>query len=59
MDSEERSEIIWLPLQCLTVYEDDQLAGVFPCTDGQGTNTVADSLHRLEQGDDSNETPSR
>lgn len=59
MVSEERSEIICLPLQRLAVYEDNQLAGVFPCTDGQGTNRVADCLHRLEQGDDSNETPSR
>lgn len=58
MVSEERSELIRLPLQCLAVYEDDQLVGVFPCTGDQGTNTVADCLHRLEPGDDSDETPS-
>lgn len=37
MVSEEQSEVIRLPLQCLAVYEDDQLVGVFPCTGDQGT----------------------
>lgn len=59
MVSEERSEVIRLPLQCLAVYEEDQLVGVFPCRGDQGTNTVADCLHRLEPGDDSDEAPTR
>ncbi|WP_435197389.1 HTH domain-containing protein [Natronomonas sp. EA1] len=59
MVSEERCEVIRLPLQCLAVYEDDQLTGVFPYTDDEGTNTVADGLRRLEQGDDSDEAPTR
>lgn len=59
MVPEKRSEVIRLPLQCLAVYKDDQLVGVFACTGDQGPNTVADCLHRLEQGDDSNETPTR
>lgn len=36
------------PLQCLAVYADDRLVGVFPCsTDGE-TRTVKDCLRALE-----------
>lgn len=49
--SEERHEVIRLPLQCLVVYKDDCLVGVFPCSTTNGANTVADCLQRLEAGD--------
>jgi len=60
MVSTERREVIRLPLQCLAVYAGDRLVGVFPCSTGGGTETVADCLRRLEAGDvvDTSETES-
>lgn len=55
--SGETSETIRPPLQCLAVYEDDHLVGVFPCTTDRGTVTVADCLERLERDEDSDEMP--
>ncbi|MFC6942738.1 HTH domain-containing protein [Salinirubellus sp. GCM10025818] len=49
--SEGETDVIRLPMQCLAVYEDDRLVGVFPCSTGDGTNTVADCVDRLETGD--------
>ena len=49
--SEAGNDVIRLPLQCLAVYEDDRLAGVFPCSTPDGTNTVGDCLERLKTGD--------
>jgi hypothetical protein len=54
--SDECSEVIRLPLQCLAVYEADQLAAVFPCTDETGAKTVTDCLERLEADDTSSRT---
>lgn len=51
MVSEERNEVIRLPLQCLAVYAGDNLLGVFPCSMDGETNTVGDCLARLETGD--------
>jgi len=48
--SEEGTDAIRLPLQCLAVYEGDRLVGVFPCSTADGTNTVGDCLRRLETG---------
>jgi len=47
MVSAERREVIRLPLQCLAVYAGDRLVGVFPCSTGSGTETVADCIRRL------------
>jgi len=44
-------EVIRLPLVSLAVYEDDRLVGVFPCSTGEGTETVGDCLRRLETGE--------
>jgi hypothetical protein len=51
MVSEERNEALRLPLQCLAVYEDERLVGVFPCSTDIKTETVADCLDRLERGE--------
>jgi len=51
MVSEEGSDVVRLPMQCLAVYEGDRLVGVFPCSTSDGTNTVEDCLDRLETGD--------
>jgi hypothetical protein len=51
MVSAERDEVIRLPLQCLAVYEEGRLVGVFPCSADGETNTVDDCLRRLETGD--------
>lgn len=51
MVSDERDEVIQLPLQCLAIYEADRLVGVFPCSAGGETSTVEDCLRRLETGD--------
>jgi len=39
-----RRELLRLPAACLAAYEDGDLAGVFPCTDGDHTWTVEDCL---------------
>ena len=57
MVSDERRKIIRLPLQCLAVYRNDCLAGVFPCTTDQGTNTVLDCLRCLGSADAGDRTP--
>jgi len=51
MVSNERSEVIRLPLQCLAVYANDHLLGVFPCSQEGDTNTVNDCVARLETGE--------
>lgn len=51
MVSDERTEVIRLPLVCLAIYDDDRLVGVFPCSTGEGTETVGDCLRRLETGE--------
>jgi hypothetical protein len=51
MFSEERTKVVQLPLQCLAIYEDDCLVGVFPCSTDARTETVTDCLQRLEAGD--------
>lgn len=51
MLSADRDAVIRLPLQCLAVYEDDRLVGVFPCSSDGGTRTVADCVARLETGE--------
>jgi hypothetical protein len=51
MVSTDRREVIRLPPQCLAVYAGDRLVGVFPCSTGSGTETVADCVGRLEAGD--------
>lgn len=50
MVSEEVTDAIRLPLQCLAVYGGDRLVGVFPCSTEDGNNTVRDCLERLETG---------
>jgi hypothetical protein len=43
----ERRELLRLPMACLAVHEDDDLVGVFPCTDGDDTWTVTDCLEAI------------
>lgn len=43
----ERRELLRLPTACLAVHEDGDLVGVFPCTDGDDTWTVADCLEAV------------
>lgn len=51
MVSERRNEVIRLPLQCLAIYADDHLVGVFPCSKDGETKTVGDCVARLETGE--------
>lgn len=46
--SERAEEVIHLPLQCLAVYDRDDLVAVFPCTNDDGTNTAAECVARLD-----------
>ncbi|MEF8778011.1 MAG: HTH domain-containing protein [Natronomonas sp.] len=48
--SEERTEVVRLPLVCVAIYDDDRLIGVFPHSTGDGTETVDDCLDRIETG---------
>ncbi|MFC6953620.1 HTH domain-containing protein [Halorubellus litoreus] len=46
--SEHAEEVVHLPLQCLAVYDRDDLVAVFPCTNEDGTNTAAECVARLD-----------
>lgn len=43
----ESEDVLTLPIMCLAVY-DDGLSGVYPCTDGDQTWSVADYLDAFE-----------
>jgi hypothetical protein len=47
-----RREILTLPMMSLSVSADDELVGVFPCTDGDRTWTVTDCLDAYAEGVD-------
>jgi len=52
-------EVLLTPMLLLAVYEDGELVGVYPCTDGQYTWTVTEFLDGLEaDGERSTELPS-
>lgn len=41
-------EIVTFPVMSVSVYEDDELRAVYPCSNGQGNHTVHECLHELE-----------
>ncbi|MBV0922974.1 hypothetical protein KTS45_02075 [Halomicroarcula limicola] len=43
-----RDSVVTLPVICLVVYEDDEIAGVYPHAGPEGHCTVADGLDRVE-----------
>lgn len=43
--------VLTLPMMCLSVVEDDELVGVFPCRDGKRTWTIDDCLTAHERGE--------
>ncbi|WP_135302861.1 HTH domain-containing protein [Haloarcula amylovorans] len=43
-----RDSVVTLPVICLVVYEDDEIAGVYPHAGPEGHCTVADGLDRIE-----------
>lgn len=47
----EHQELLRTPLLCLAFYVDDQLAAVYPHTDGGHTYSVADVIARLHTGE--------
>lgn len=46
--SGDTGEIVTFPVMCVSVYEDDELTAVYPCSNGQGSHTVHECLHELE-----------
>lgn len=46
--TDETTSIVVPPIACLAVYDADTLVGVFPCSTGETTVTVADCLNELE-----------
>lgn len=54
--SEGTTEVLVLPVVCLSVHEGETLTAVFPCSESDGTQTVDDCLSRLEAASAS-ETP--
>jgi hypothetical protein len=42
--------LLTLPMMCLSVSVDDELVGVYPCSDGDRTWTIADCLDAYEAG---------
>lgn len=44
-------EVVVFPVAALAVYRDDELAAVFPCSDGERTYTVERALEAFEQDD--------
>jgi len=45
---DETYTVISLPMMCLAVYDDDELSGVYPYCDREGSYTVRDCLSELE-----------
>lgn len=45
-------DVVVFPVVTLATYEDDQLRGVFPCSDGDHIFRVEDCLDALERGDE-------
>lgn len=55
METGERGDWVVLPALCLVVYEDDQIAAVYPHGDGDTTRSVLDGIASLDAavaGDD-------
>jgi hypothetical protein len=48
MFSEESYPVVTVPIACLAVFDGDEVAAVYPHTDGDAVNTVADGFDRLE-----------
>lgn len=46
--TDESYTVVSLPTMCLAVYDDDDLAGVYPYHDREGTHTVRECLDDLE-----------
>lgn len=45
-------EVLTTPMMLAVAYEDDDIAGIYPCTDGTKTWTIAEFLDGLEAGAD-------
>ena len=52
MGLERLDDVVVFPVVTLAMYEDDQLRGVFPCSDGDQVYRVNDCLDALEAGDE-------
>lgn len=46
----QKREVLTVPMMCLAVYEDGDLRGVYPCSDGDRTWRVTDALDSYEAG---------
>lgn len=47
----QQREVLTVPMMCLAVYEDGDLRGVYPCSDGERTWRVTDALDSYEAGE--------
>ncbi|NLV09544.1 hypothetical protein GOC74_06340 [Halomicrobium mukohataei] len=45
------SDVLYLPVICLVVREDGEIAGIYPACDGQTHHRVKDALDRIESGE--------
>lgn len=45
-------DVVVFPVVSLAIYDDDDLEGVFPCSDAERTYTVGDALEAFERGDE-------
>ncbi|ACV47371.1 conserved hypothetical protein [Halomicrobium mukohataei DSM 12286] len=45
------SDVLYLPVICLVVREDGEVAGIYPACDGQTHHRVEDALDRIESGE--------
>lgn len=46
--SGDHGEVVTFPVMSVSVYEDDELRAVYPCSNGKGSHSVHECLHELE-----------
>ena len=46
------SDVLYLPVICLVVRQDDEIVGIYPACDGERHHSVEDALDRIEAGED-------
>lgn len=49
---DDTEDVVVFPMVSLALYEDDELAAVFPCSDEDGTYTVETAIEAFERGDE-------
>lgn len=49
--TDETHELLVLPVMCLAVYSDDDLVGMYPCSDDESVLTIDDAFDAITTGD--------